>query len=456
MTSKTHAAISDQFNRLDEPDPAQGHRIASLLKRRPSGDVLWLVGGQALLAVGQLAGVRFLTETVRPEIYGTVSIVLGLVVLGRSQFSLPFAMASMRHYSKAAKRDDVDMLRRVVRYWLLRSQGIAGSLVLVLGVPYCLYRSISLWLPALTFGLFVVDSEIMLEAALLNASKRHRIYSLLRGTEAWIRPILAVALVHLFSPSAAVVLVGYLAGGLILVVLITGARSSGRQARTRPVDQELTRRIWRFCLPLFPIAPVEWVSSLSDRYVISSLIGLDAAGIYAASYGLISQPFLMAGIVVENYYRPHYYDALADDKSDSARSILRTWFVLTAVICVLGLIAVLALKSFIVSLFLADSYRTAAGLLFPIALGNAFFALSQVSERFLHGHERTELCLVSRTIGAIMSLAAGIPMIYFYGLAGAAWAVPLYYGCQLASAMLIVRWVNTLTEMKPLLPSDNA
>ena len=149
------------------------------------------------LAIGQLAGVRFLTETVRPEIYGTVSIALGLVVLGRSQFSLPFAMASMRQYAEAARREDVDGLTRVVRYWLLRSQAMAAALVLLIGVPYCLFRSISLWLPALTFGLFVVDGEIMLEAAFLNASKRHRLYSLLRGTEAWIRPILAVALVHL-------------------------------------------------------------------------------------------------------------------------------------------------------------------------------------------------------------------------------------------------------------------
>ena len=115
-----------------------------------------------------------MTEAVPPEIYGTVSIVLGLVVLGRSQFSLPFAMAAMRQYAEAARRDDVGMLRRVVRYWLIRSQGIAAALVLLVGVPYCLCQSISLWLPVLTFGLFVVDSEIMMEAAFLNASKQHR------------------------------------------------------------------------------------------------------------------------------------------------------------------------------------------------------------------------------------------------------------------------------------------
>ena len=84
------------------------------------------------------------------------------------------------------------------------------------------------------------------------------------------------------------------------------------------------------------------MSSLSDRYVISGLIGLDAAGIYAASYGLISQPFLMAGIVLENYYRPHYYDALADQKPENAQRIFTTWFVSTAVVCALGVIAVFA------------------------------------------------------------------------------------------------------------------
>jgi hypothetical protein len=53
-----------------------------------------------------------------------------------------------------------------------------------------------------------------------------------------------------------------------------------------------------------------------------------------------------------------------------------------------------------------------------------------------------------------MSLAAGVPMIYFCGLQGAAWAVPLYYGCQLASAMLIVRRLDA--EITPLLLGENA
>ena len=111
----------------------------------------------------------------------------------------------------------------------------------------------------------------------------------------------------------------------------------------------------------------------------------------------------------------------------------------------------IALKSLIVSLFLAESYRAAASLLFPIALGNAFFALEPGSERFLHGQEKTGLCLVSRTVGAAMSIAAGVPMIYFYGIQGAAWAVPIYYGCQLASAMFIVRQIENLHRQSPLL-----
>ena len=190
--------------------------------------------------------------------------------------------------------------------------------------------------------------------------------------------------------------------------------------------------------------------------MIGGVIGLDAAGIYAASYGLISQPFLMAGIVLENYYRPHYYDALADDESDKAQRILAMWFFLTAAVCVLGLIAVIALKPLIVSIFLAAAYRSAASLFFPIALGNAFFALSQVSERFLHGQERTGLCLVSRTVGAVMSIAVGVPMIYRYGIQGAAWAVPIYYGCQLASAMLIVRRIEILAVYKPIHAGQDA
>ncbi len=433
-----------------------GSRVASLLRRRPSSDVLWLIGSQAVLAVGQLAGVRILTETVRPEIYGTVSIVMGLVVFGRSQFAQPFAMAAMRQYAEAERGDRVGNLRRVIRYWLVRAQGLAGLSVLAFGVPYCLYHSVSVWLPVLTFGLFVVDSEVMIEASFLNASQRHRAYSLLRGSEAWIKPILAVALVELLRPTAPVVLTGYLAAGLILVAAVHAFRSGRREEPGESVNGELLRRVWRFSLPLFPIAPVEWVSSLSDRYFIGGLVGLDAAGIYAACYGLISQPFLMAQIVLENYYRPHYYNALADRDAGNAQAIFTTWFALTAAVCGLGLIGVIALKSWIVTIFLAESYRSVTGLLFPIALGNSFFALSHVTERYLYGKERTELCLVSRTVGAIMSLAAGVPMIFLYGIHGAAWAAPIYYGFQLASALLIVWRVSTDTHVGPILAAQDA
>jgi O-antigen/teichoic acid export membrane protein len=120
------------------------------------------------------------------------------------------------------------------------------------------------------------------------------------------------------------------------------------------------------------------------------------------------------------------------------------------------LIGVLALKSWIVTIFLAESYRSVTGLLFPIALGNSFFALSHVTERYLHGKERTELCLVSRTIGAVMSLIAGVPMIYWYGIQGAAWAAPIYYGFQLASASLIVWRVHTDTRVGPKLAAQDA
>ena len=137
--------------------------------------------------------------------------------------------------------------------------------------------------------------------------------------------------------------------------------------------------MWRFCLPLFPIAPVEWVSSLSDRYVIGGLMGLDAAGIYAASYGLISQPFLMAGMFSKTTIGRITMTHLLTTNLDIAQRIFRSWFILTVAVCVLGLIAVIALKSWIVSMFLAARIAQPRDLFFPIALGNAFFALSQVT-----------------------------------------------------------------------------
>jgi Na+-driven multidrug efflux pump len=60
--------------------------------------------------------------------------------------------------------------------------------------------------------------------------------------------------------------------------------------------------------------------------------------------------------------------------------------------------------------------------------------MAQVLERVCYAHHDTRGVLWVEAAGAVLSVAVAAPLIYFYGIEGAAWAVPLYFGGQLLAA----------------------
>ena len=60
-------------------------------------------------------------------------------------------------------------------------------------------------------------------------------------------------------------------------------------AESRLAAGKLFRRIILFILPLLPIPILNWIQSMGDRYLIAGAMGLTEAGLYAATYGLVSQ-----------------------------------------------------------------------------------------------------------------------------------------------------------------------
>ena len=264
-----------------------------------------------------LISVRLLTEVMPREVFGAVNLLIGIVALGRNLFCLPFFHATQRDYPEVALRCEVGMLRRIIfRDLGLSTLFLAGVIVLI-GVPCSWGRSTSLLLVPLLVGLLVVENLCAIETTLLTASRRQRSFSVIRASEACLRPFAAVLMIRGFGPTPLFMLLGYLtaeitiyAGLFLFRVERIGADSlPGSPQPTTPQFRELRKRIWRFALPLFPIAILEWISYVGDRYLIGGLIGLGSAGTYIAAYGLVSQPFFMSQGLLELLFRPIYFEA---------------------------------------------------------------------------------------------------------------------------------------------------
>ncbi len=450
MASANPIAIMSQSSSglLGSVLKAFGLRI-SATKSRVLHDGIWVIGGQVAAAAGTLIGVRLLTELVAPPIFGAVSLLMGITLLGTNLFCTPFLQAATRFFPEMAREGNVRQLRCLIGDFLRVTTLVLVGSVLVGGCIYSRVRSSSFIVFIPLAALIVVDVVRNLEVNLLSAARRQGACALWQGAEAWARPALAAGAVLTFGATVQSILAGYLGASILtLALFFSCVRRDGSDVlrQETALDSRLSKQIAHYAFPLVPLAIVGWISSLSDRYVIGGMLGLEQVGIYAASVGLISRPFIMIGTVLLNTLRPVYFEAVSGEKRAVAQKTLRIWLGCGSLFFALGILAIASLSRPIANWLLAEQYRSSAALMPYLAFGYSLICLSQVFSTVSLAYKRSWCVLISESSAAATSLFVGIPLTYWFGLKGAAGAVPIYGAVQLGTAWWLARRTRAAAE----------
>ncbi len=413
--------------------------------RRILGETAWVFFGQGMSALATLVGLRLITEFVSPDVYGTVALALGVVALAHGLAAGPLMQAVLRYHPEVASRGGEHGLRRAalrsLRKPVLTGAALLAAAAAALSVLEPGLRALAL----LSVLLFLAEVARSVEVTFLNAARRQRAMALLVVIDAWLRPIAAVVLIWAWGSHGAALLAGYLLGAGIALLgfrLATRARQqSGLDAPPERPPADLPQRLREYALPLAALPLIGWVSGQADRYLVGSLAGVAAAGIYSALYGLASKPFLMLASGVELAVRQPFYARVSAGDRRGAVRLLALWLggVLGVSLLVCGLIALF--HEPIARALLAAEYRAHSALMGWIAFGYVLLAGAQVVERVCYACHDTRGVLGIQAIGAALSVAIGAPLVWAYGIEGAAWAVPVYFGVQLLIAGLRARQV---------------
>ena len=404
--------------------------------RRIVGETAWVFAGQGASAMATLVGLRLITELVPPHVYGTVALALGVVALAHGLAAGPLMQAVLRYYPDLARDGRTGELRRAALYVLRRPLFIALGALSAGAFGWAVVQPQQLGLALATLALFVTEVARSVEITFLNAARRQRAMALLMTADAWLRPAAAVAAVWLWGAHGAAVMTGYLFGAAAALATYWAAarpRRSGTQARQRTPSTvpDLSRQLRTYALPLTLLPLIGWVSGQADRYLLGALAGVAEAGLYAALYGLASRPFLMFGASVELALRQPYYARVSAGDARSARQVLGIWLGGVLAGALVLWLAFVAFHAEIAVLLLAAEYRAHSALMAWIAAGYVLLAAAQVLERVCYAHHDTHGVLGVQGAGAVLSVVIAAPLIWRYGLTGAAWAVPAYFGVQL-------------------------
>lgn len=412
----------------------------AIFSGRLTSDLFWLASGQAMVAIAMLLGVRIITELVSPAVYGQISLLMGIALLGRQTFAFPYLQAGLRFYPEAVVSKQVGILRKIISWNLFKTSGVCIMLLLFGGAVYVsLYKNIPFGFFAIIAGILAADIYLTLDTDFYNAARLHRHFVIIVAGNAWLRPAVAVLVVMFLGPTAGSVLGGYFMATLFVLAIIyifPVKRVGVFSENENKADLRLfSKQIHKYAIPLIPLAIVGWVSSLSDRYFIAALIDIKSVGIYAGAYNLMSMPFTMFQAVIERALRPVYFDAVSKGDTAMAKRYYSIWLASVFGTCTIGVILAFLFSSFIVQVCLASEYRSSAAFMPWIALGHLFLVMSTVFETKCLAHKKSQYVLIIQALGAIFSIITVIPLIKGYGLLGAAWAVPIYFGLRLLVAI---------------------
>lgn len=400
---------------------------------RDNGQLLkqltWAAFGQIASAIGLIVGIRLLTEFVPPAVYGNVTILLGIGAFCYAIFHAPLFQASLRFYPDAQKRGQVGLLRSTIFDLAHKTLFPLAFLFVVGGVSYGFYAGTSWWFGLLLAAILIVDVYKNLETGLLNAARKQRECALWNVAETWGRPICAIILVSRFQASAGLILFGYLCASLPIYCYfrLTGKLERGEVLLTGSERRnDLLKEIYRYALPLVPAALIGGIYSLSDRYIVGGMLGLEQLGIFAAVSGLMARPFIIMCGIIEQSLRPLYFERVVAENG-SGDGILRRWLLLASGICVAGLILVVVLRYQVINILLAAKYRSSVNLIPWLAVGYASYAISFIYENVFHAYNKTVAILKINIAMAILTVLVAMLLTYNFRLSGAAVSVTVVY-----------------------------
>lgn len=83
------------------------------------------------------------------------------------------------------------------------------------------------------------------------------------------------------------------------------------QRLTLRPNRKLLKRMLRYSIPLIPTTVFWWITSVSDRYMISAMLGSEANGIYTVANKLPTLLTLLSGVLMQAWQ----YSAVSESKS---------------------------------------------------------------------------------------------------------------------------------------------
>ena len=194
-------------------------------------------------------------------------------------------------------------------------------------------------------------------------------------------------------------------------------------------------KYWKFSLqlslPLIGYSIASQILSVSDRLMISKMVGNSAVGVYSTLYTVSS---LMVWTAINASFEPYLYQNMENPKS-KIRKLSMTMLGMYSLVAIL----LVYLAPEIVRILATAEYYKGIYIMPPIAGGVYFIAVSNLYSDILVYLKKTKMIMISSAIAALLNVVLNYLMINAYGYMAAAYTTLVSY---IVMAALLSIWAN--------------
>jgi len=198
-------------------------------------------------------------------------------------------------------------------------------------------------------------------------------------------------------------------------------------------DNTIAKEMLVFCIPLLPNAIMWWIMNMSDRYMLSWLLGTAATGLYSVANKI---PNILS--IFENIFYQSWQTSTISSLSDKHKEqffsdVLNNYLSILSI----GVLMVLTVARDLTFILFSVNYRRAWVAIAPLVLGVLVHALSTNIGAIYVAVKKTKGAFFTSLLGAMVNIILNYFLIPRFGIVAAAITTLIGY-----LVTLMTRWFD--------------
>ena len=205
--------------------------------------------------------------------------------------------------------------------------------------------------------------------------------------------------------------------------------------KVKKEDKPLVRDMINYSLPIMPNSLSWWISTSSDKYIISFFFGATAIGLYSVAYKIPSLMTVFSSIFL-SAWQISAVEEFGSEKSVKFHRQVYEYFITFLIIVCSGIVTFTKLIS---KILFANAFYNAWNLVPMLVLAYVFHDLAAFVGSVYTSSKKTKMLFTSTLVGAILNIILNIIIIPKYGAIGGAFTTLVSYFSVFVVRMIDIR-----------------